>query len=157
MNEQEIESFWREKEKKYQSTLVKASAAQYITGYPMVQGPINGLLYIMKNGIYFENFQQDHWLDKVFRVKNNFTPVSFCLKNEYITDVSCYPGQKNKFRIQFGKRLALFFGLLPQHLTVGYKQGGETILIRFAPAENLLSLCSAYHRECRKAGPLESK
>ena len=157
MDTHDIDNFWREKEKECHSTLVKASFARYITGYPMLQGPITGLLYIMKNGIYFENFEKDHWVDKVFRVKIDFTPVLFCLENRYITEVSCYPGQKNKFRIPLRKRLSAVLGLLPQHLLVNYIIDGNPCIIRFACAESLLSLCTAYYRDCKTTTVLEKK
>jgi hypothetical protein len=148
MDDRKIDSFWRDKEKENQSTLVTASAARYLVGYPAVPEPVTGLLYIMNNGIYFENFQNEHWIDKVFRVKKAFTRVFFHLKNEHITDVSCFPGQKNKFSVPLRMRLALFLGLLPRHLVVEYCEDGPACCIRFECVKSTLSLCAAYYKAC---------
>ncbi len=148
MKESEIQQFWREKEKEHQGQLVRASFARYLDGYPFFPEAANGLLYLMTNGVYFENFPKEHWLDKVTRRKEDFTRMFLRLKSEQITDVSCFTGQKDKFNIPLGKRLASLFGVLPRLLLVGYHTDEGTGVVRFTCTESPFSLCAAFYREC---------
>ncbi len=149
MNDQEIADYWRAKEEECRSILVVASAARYVGGYAAAPEAVDGLFFIMKNGIYFENFPQDHWLDKVFRGEKTFTKINIQLKNEHIYDVSCFPGQKDKYKLPFKTRLAFFFSLLPRHLLVEYREEGRICLVRFASVKSPISLCAAYYQADR--------
>lgn len=127
-------------------TLVISGAARYLGGYREVPEVADGLLYIMKNGLYFENFPHDHWLNRLFDVKAEFRRVFFHLKNEQIAEISCFPGQRNKIKASFGERLLFQLGLRPPLLTVDYRAGGEVRFIRFSCVQSPLPLCAAYYQ-----------
>jgi hypothetical protein len=149
MKDDSPEQFWREKEREHKSPFVIASAAEYLGGYPGLAGPLNGLLYVLRNGIYFENFKDTAWLRGVFRdvfhVDEDFAKVSLALKNKDIVDVSCFPGQKDKFRLTVKERLASLAGLIPRRLIVTYRHPRGACPIVFSCAQSPIRLCAAFY------------
>ncbi len=149
MKKDSLDQFWREKEKQHKSALVIASSAQYLGGFPGLAGPINGLLYIMKNGIYFENFKHTDWLRGVFRdvfhVDEDFDKVDLAFPKSEIIDVFCFHGQKDKRRIDVWRRLAYLVGLTPRRLYVSCRRKKGDMTLAFACDELPSRLCAAYY------------
>lgn len=146
MKSNEIAQFWQEKEKEHKSTFVIATAADYINGCPAVSMPVSGLLYIMHNGIYFENFPNENWFNKLLPGQPHFIKIQLKFPRESITCVSCFHRQKNKQPLTFLQRISLFFSPATQHLIITYKQSEQEQNITFNCLEKPSVLCDAYNR-----------
>ena len=66
MQSDDVREFWREKERETNSRFVTASFATYLKGYQGETGPVTGVLYLMENGFYFENFESHSALSFLF-------------------------------------------------------------------------------------------
>jgi hypothetical protein len=140
----EIEQFWQEKEKEYQSTLVIATPADYVNGWPDLTAPVNGLLYILRNGIYFENFPNENWFGMRFRTNERFIKVKLQFKKEDIIGVSCFHRKKNKRPLTFPERLSLFFSPASRLFTITCMHSGCERNVIFSCLKKPLLLCDAY-------------
>jgi hypothetical protein len=149
-----LEHFWLEKEKEHKSSFLTATSAEYLGGYQRFKAPIRGLLYVMKNGIYFENFKEHEWwrgvVRDVFHIDDDFTKITMELKNKNIVDVSCFRGQKNKLFLTIGERLSLFLGKQPRRLFIDYREEGRIHELSFNCDQPPIALCAAYYRAREK-------
>ncbi|MBT3273891.1 MAG: hypothetical protein HN368_12105 [Spirochaetales bacterium] len=87
MLDNDIDGFWREREAEAQSRLVIPIMATYLEGYPGLEGPEAGLLYLMENGFYFENMEKKGQLDFFLRGKPRFVKKQFKLPLESVDGV----------------------------------------------------------------------
>ena len=87
MLDNEADGFWREKEAEAQSRLIIPIMANYLEGYPGLEGPEAGLLYLMENGFYFENMEKNGQLDFLIRGKRKFEKKQFKLLLESVDGV----------------------------------------------------------------------
>jgi len=90
MKKEDINEFWRAKEKEAQSRLAIASFATYIEGYPGLRGPIHGLLYLMENGFYFENFEKKDMWSTLFQKNRSFRKTYIKVPIKSISEVSVF-------------------------------------------------------------------
>jgi hypothetical protein len=90
METKSISEFWLRKEKELQSRLLIRSLATYISGYPGLDLPVCGLLYLMENGFYFENFEKRNMLFSVFQKNDSFKKVSLKVPIGSICGVNCF-------------------------------------------------------------------
>ncbi len=148
MIDETVERFWEEKEKEYKSVLLAVSTGAYLGGFPGLAGPVKGLIFIMENGVYFENFKTTAWLRGVFRdvfhVDDDFAKISLALKKKDIVDVFCFHGQKDKRRLSLRRRLGYFLGLTPRRLFIAYRYRRNDCTIAFACDEPPIALCAAF-------------
>jgi hypothetical protein len=158
MKKDSLEQFWQEKEKQRKSKLILASSAQYLGGYPGLAGPINGLLYIMTDGVYFENFKNEDWwrgvLRDVFHVDEDFAKTDLALPKKDITEVYCFPGQKDKRRMSVWRRIGYLVGLTPRRIYVACRRGRGEMTLAFACDEPPLSLCAAFYGDRKRLSRL---
>lgn len=156
-----MEQFWKEKEKEYKSALLAVSSGAYCGGFPGLAGPIKGLIYVMENGVYFENFKNSDWLRGVFRdvfhVDEDFAKVNLALKKKDIIDVYCFRGQKDQRRLSVWRRLGYLIGLIPRRLLLDYRHKGESCTLVFACDEPPIVLCAAHHGGRRGASRVAAK
>lgn len=139
----EIEEFWREVENEHQSTLLIATPADYIGGCPADTVPVSGLLYILRNGIYFENFPGTAWFGSLFKINTPFSKIKLQFKKENIIGVSCFGRQTT--RRSLIERLSLFFSTASRQFTVTYKNSGQEQDVTFRCVKNARDLCDAFN------------
>ena len=85
-----VREFWLKKEEELQSRLLIRCVATYIAGYPGLGDPILGLLYLMENGLYFENFEKRSMWISMFQKNDSFKKVSLKMPIGSISEVYCF-------------------------------------------------------------------
>ena len=93
MKTDDVSEFWLEKEQEAGSKLVIPTFAIYVQGLPDIVGPVSGLLYLMENGFYFENFEQQNIWSSLFQKsslskKSRFKKILLKIPTEAIKEVS---------------------------------------------------------------------
>lgn len=82
---EEAKKFWAEKEKEKGGKLSFFTFATYL-GMSSKRSPsLGGLLYIIDNKIYFEDFEKDNWLIKIIGRKQKYEKTEFSIN---IKDIS---------------------------------------------------------------------
>jgi len=95
-----ISEFWLKKEEELQSRLLLRCIATYISGYPGLNGPIYGLLYLMENGFYFENFEKRSMWVSMLQKSDLFEKVFLKMPIGFIHELHCF------FQGPSGQRIA---------------------------------------------------
>jgi len=85
-----VSEFWLNKEEELRSRLLLRCVATYISGYPGLNGPIYGLLYLMENGFYFENFEKRSMWGSMFQKRDLFKKVFLKMPIGSIREVHCF-------------------------------------------------------------------
>jgi hypothetical protein len=85
-----VSEFWLRKEEELRSRLLIRCVATYIAGYPELNGPVLGLLYLMENGFYFENFEKRSMWVSMFQKNDSFKKVFLKMPIGSITEVYCF-------------------------------------------------------------------
>jgi hypothetical protein len=143
----DVEEFWEKKEKETGSRLLERSAANYKCGFAGLDNPVvGGLLYLMENGFYFENFQSTNFLVNTI-LKQEFEKVSFHIPLEKITDVYDFFGNKEKVEETFLDKLKHFFSTKPKELNIEYlDDNNEKTVITFTSFIDPVIFCEAYYK-----------
>jgi len=85
-----VSEFWLRKEEELRSRLLLRCVATYIAGYPGLNGPIHGLLYLMENGFYFENFEKRSMWGSMLQKGDSFKKVFLKMPIGSIREVHCF-------------------------------------------------------------------
>ena len=67
----EIELYWKKKEEENSSKLITSSFSYFYTN----GSKTSGLLYLMENGVYFENFESKNWFFQIMNKKAKFVEI----------------------------------------------------------------------------------
>ena len=148
MKKQDINEFWRAKESEAQSRLVIASFATYIEGYPGLRGPIHGLLYLMENGFYFENFEKKDMWSTLFQKNRSFRKTYIRIPIKCIGEVSLFG-----ININGQKIVRKIFNILRKKIrgiTIRFlSENNQRLSISFECIENPMQIYDKY-RELMK-------
>ena len=85
-----VSEFWLKKEEELQSRLLLRCVATYLAGSPGLNGPIHGLLYLMENGFYFENFKKRSMWGSMLQKSDSFKKVFLKIPIGSIREVHCF-------------------------------------------------------------------
>ena len=138
-----IQEFWEKKEKEKNSKLVIATACEYIRGIKDIEGPIYGLLYLMENAFYFENFDDQNFMKNIFFKKEEFRKINFNIVLSEIKDVKTYNGHRNKSDLKFLNKVLNFFGFITDILVIKIKNNEEYL---FKCIESPLNISEKYYQ-----------
>jgi|GEM_PF-4731043 len=147
MNDKDkIKSFWDTKEKETNSKLIIATSAQYIYGYNNIQGPINGLLYLMTKGFYFENFEDKNWFKELLVKSTNFKKINFFIALDKIINITDILGNNTKHKLSLMAKLKKIISLYPRELRITYKNNNDKEeQLMFITLEDPLVICDKYN------------
>jgi hypothetical protein len=142
-----VEKFWQEKEKATKSRLITRTAANYKSGYPGLENPVEGgLLYLMENGFYFENFQSTNFLANVI-FKQDFEKISFHIPLDKVADVYDYFGNKKPEKKTFIEKFKHLFSQKPRELNIEYtNDDNEKMKITFITFVDPVTFCEEYYK-----------
>ena len=143
MKKEDIIEFWSTKEKEAQSRLVIASFATYIEGYPGLRGPIHGLLYLMENGFYFENFEKKDMWSTLFQKNPSFRKTYLKVPIKSISEVSVFGTYINGQRIV--RRIGNILRKKLRGITIRFlSEDNQRLSISFECIENPMQIYEKY-------------
>jgi hypothetical protein len=143
MLDDDISEFWQEKEEEAQSRLVIPIFSNYLEGYPGLEGPETGLLYLMENGFYFENMEKKGQLDFITRKKGRFKKKQFKLPLESIDGVDIIGA--NVKTNSLWQQFLNFWKTTDQKLQISFhNESGRKGAVIFECALNMEKLQKAY-------------
>jgi len=147
MNEKEkIKKFWNQKEDELKSKLIIVSAAEYKSGYNNITGSIHGLLYLIENGFYFENFESRNFMTELIFREKYFEKINIHLQIENIINVCDYKGNKEKQKLNIATKIMRFIFPPPRKLKITYKtELNSTATVTFITLEEPLKICEEYY------------
>jgi hypothetical protein len=144
MKEKEnIQEFWLKKENEKNSKLVITTACEYLRGYDELKGPIYGLLYLMENGFYFENFEEHNFMKDLFLGNKGFEKINITIKLNEIDEVKTVNGHKRKKDLNFFSKIIYLFGFTTNILIIKMKNGFECY---FKCIESPLNICEKFYQ-----------
>ena len=146
-DEQIVKEYWDKKEKENNSKLIARTAAHYIEGYRDLAGPVPGLLYLMENGFYFENFKNNNFMSNIIQRNDDFEKINIHIPFTSITDVYDYFGNTKKEKTPFKKKLKYIFFSKPNELHIEYQnKNSEKNIIKFKTFIEPLLFCEEYYK-----------
>lgn len=138
----DIHNFWVKKEKEKNSKLVIATACEYLSGYKSIEGPVYGLLYLMKNGFYFENFEEKSFMKDLFLGKEEFNKINFSISLKDIEQVKTGDGYGGKGELSFFKKVLKILGFSSNVLSIKIKNNRDCL---FKCIESPFNICERYY------------
>ena len=143
----DVEKFWENREKETGSRLVARTAVNYVNGFEGLKKPVEGgLLYLMENGFYFENFQSTNFIVTTV-LKKEFEKVSFHIPLADVIDVYDFFGNRKPVKVSLKYRIIHFFSTKPKQLNIEYTNSrNEKSKITFTTFLDPLLLCEEYHK-----------
>ena len=84
---EEAENFWAEKEQEKGGKVRFFTFATYIGNTGGRPTSLGGLLYIVNERLYFEDFEKDNWFAKIISRKKNYEKTEFDLDIQEIAEI----------------------------------------------------------------------
>ena len=142
-----IKEFWQQKEKETGSKLVIPSYADLFSGWEGIALPAPGLLYLMENGFYFENFENNNFMSNLLTKKETFKKINIHIAAESILrvyDFSLSLKEKSKSIIA---KIKDFLSPPPYILVIEYlNEKDEKTIVKFKTFIKPSEICEAYNK-----------
>lgn len=148
MNDKEkIKIFWDEKEKETNSKLIIQTAVQYKQGYINLIGPVPGLLYLMANGFYFENFKSNNLFNDIIFRNDEFEKINIHIPIKLVTNMYDFLGNKKRVENTFKKKIKNFIFPKPNELNIEYyNEKNESIVMTFVTIIDPIIICEEFYK-----------
>jgi len=147
LGKNEIDNFWKQKEKETNSKLIIATVASYLKGYELHSSTITGLLYLMENGVYFENFEDSPNIMSFITKKKEFEKVTFKIAAKDIISITDFYGLKSQNEMTFVNKLIKALGFRNRGLIIKYNTSisDEVIEVFFSCFVNPFNIIKKYN------------
>lgn len=147
MQDSETEEFWKEKELEKNSKYLISTTANYIQNFKDEGNKIFGLLYLMENGLYFENFEKISWIQQLGGGKRKkFEKMELFIPLASIIDMKNMEGKKSRSQLKTTEKLMKILLSRFEGLIVSYNDDvGNQKDARFECFSDPLLLCEKYY------------
>ena len=145
MEKNGVSEFWLKKEEELRSRLLLRCIATYISGYPGLNGPIHGLLYLMENGFYFENFEKRSMWGSMLQKSDSFKKVFLKIPIGSIHDVHClFQGPSGK---GIARKIINLFRKKSEGIVIkAFLEDEQEIIVNFECLENPKKIQEGYEK-----------